>query len=162
MYIIVNAVDSDSFKALASECLCPNFTLSYECTVESGPGGLTFWKGSAFDCQNRDIDLLHFANESSNSQTMILSCNSGAIKVWRTGVENNIYTSRLNVTLNVDIFGRSIECFHDNSKGNETKVGSSLITGIQKLKSSNILNFVFIYTVHAFLNYTTKSTPECV
>ena len=78
---------------------------------------------------------------------MIRSCNStsGAIKAWRTGVENNIYTSQLNVTLNVDIFGRSIECFHDNGRGNETKLGSSLITGIQKLKSSNILNFVFMF-----------------
>ena len=150
----VNAHESDSFRELASDCSCPNYTLSYECTVVGVPGGITIWKGTAFDCPSRPyISLIHrmFPNESSNYQTVFQSCNSGAIKVWSVGVRNNTYISRLNVTLNVDIFGRSIGCSHDNGKGKSTKVGSSLITGILKLKLSDI--FVFTYTVHVFLNY---------
>ena len=148
MYIIVvYAVNSDSFKVLTSDCSCPNFTLSYKCTVVGGPGGDTTWKGTAFNCPNRRITLLHrtmFPNESSDSQnqTVVQSCNSGAIKAWGVGVKNNTYTSRLNVTLNADTYGRSIECFYEDGKGNTTEIGSSLITGILKLKPSDMLLFV--------------------
>ena len=102
----VTAHQRDSFKILANDCSCPNFTLSYECTVVGVPGGDITWKGTAFNCPNKRITLLHrtmFPNESSDSQnqTVVQSCNIGAIKVWSVGVKNNIYTSRLNVTLNV-------------------------------------------------------------
>ena len=43
-----------------SGCTCPGYT-TFECTIQSGLGGATVWKGSALDCikSNNEIVLLH-------------------------------------------------------------------------------------------------------
>ena len=108
-------------------CQCPGDIVTYECTVIGGQGGTTVWTGSAFHCPSSDhmIQLVHghFASEKGS----VRYCNDGDIVARGLRVENNSYTSQLNVTLTSDLAGESIECFHDDGI-NFTTVGLLNIT----------------------------------
>ena len=88
-----------------------------------GLGGITVWKGTAFNCSQRDneIALLHGRFQSEKT------CNNETIIGRGIRVENNSsFTSLLNVTVTPDVIGESIECVHDN--GTLTTIGSSIVT----------------------------------
>ena len=105
-----------------SGCVCPGDTLTYECTVMGEVA--TIWTGSALHCTstNNEIVLLHsrFGNGQLNS------CRYGAIVASSLSVEDNNYTSQLNVTVTPDIAGKTIECASDN--GTRRKYHFSSIT----------------------------------
>ena len=113
-YIVCASEPNNSFSLVSSDCTaCPDYTLTYECTVDSaGPGGIVIWKGSAFDCPytvNSIILVLSTLFMSSEShETMLLSCNKGAITGWSIGWENNSFTSRLNVSVTSDVIGKML------------------------------------------------------
>ena len=104
-----------------SNCICPGFTLTFaECTVKGGPGGdATVWNGSAFDCihSGNEIVLIHslFGSNIESSTIAAGECNNGSIHAHSVRVEDNCYTSQLNITVNADMIGKTIECAHDNT-----------------------------------------------
>ena len=58
------------------------------------------------------ITLLHSCFSLSGGTSG--ECNDGAFVGQSLRVEDNYYTSRLNVTITPDMTGRSITCIHDN------------------------------------------------
>ena len=61
---------------------------------------------------------------SESHETMLLSCNNGAITGWSVGWENNSFTSRLNVSVTSNIFGKDIVCAYDDRRGKSVTIGS--------------------------------------
>ena len=78
---------------------------------------ITVWKGDFFDCSTgkREIELVHREDLSPHI------CNEGTVTVVAkiVRVENNSFTSQLNVTLTHAIAGKSIECISDNGTNTE-------------------------------------------
>ena len=109
-----------------SSCTCSAYTLIYECTVVSGPGGSTIWRGTAFNCESgiHEIVLLHSRFESD--MNISKTCNNKTIVGQGLGVDGNCYTSQLNVTVGLDRIGDTIECAHYNNGTSDT-IGSSII-----------------------------------
>ena len=108
-----------------SSCTCPGYNTTYECTTVGGTA--TVWQGSVFKCPSSQdsISLIH--SRSSNIKT----CNGAAISGQIIRVEDNCYTSQLNVNVSSDMIEESIECAHDN--GTQSLIGNislSLTTGI--------------------------------
>ena len=104
-------------------CPCPGDVLTYECTVVGG--GVTVWKGSAFDNRcgksGNELVLLHDRYHGVSGDYKF--CEDGSIEARGVRVENSSYTSQLNVTLTSNITGKSIECAHDDGS-NLTTIGS--------------------------------------
>ena len=67
------------------------------------------WAGTAFMCQGEEISLRHVRFLDS-----IGACNNGAIVAQGVSIENNHYTSRINVTLNSELVGRNVTCSLDD------------------------------------------------
>ena len=44
---------------ITSECICPGFGVTYECTVKGTENGFTVWRGSALVCVGNEITLRH-------------------------------------------------------------------------------------------------------
>ena len=74
-----------------------------------GLGQATFWTGTALNCIGNEITLIHSRFLSAAGE-----CNNGAIVARGVSVQNNLYTSQLNVIITPDIAGKTIMCFHDN------------------------------------------------
>lgn len=113
---------SKSSLMLKTNCICPGYTLTFaECTVKGRSGGdATVWKGSAFDCihSRNEITLIHSlfgSNIQSSSAIAAGECNNGSIQVKGVRVEGNCYTSQLNITVNANMIGKTVECVHDNT-----------------------------------------------
>ena len=64
--------------------------------------------GTAFDCVNTDITLLHSAYKSEHGAFGV--CNDGTIVAQSLGVEDSYYTSQLNVTVTSNMIGKTIMC----------------------------------------------------
>ena len=73
-------------------------------------GGATVWSGTAFDCPNNEITLLHSVFKSGHRAFGI--CNNGAILAWSLQVVDSYYTSQLKVTLTSDVVGKTIMCIN--------------------------------------------------
>ena len=75
------------------------------------PGGSTVWQGEAIDSHNSEITLLHSRFTSPDGTTG--ECNDGdivALIMRSLGVEDNLYTSQLRVTVSAAITGKNITC----------------------------------------------------
>ena len=94
------------------------------------------WRGNVFDCNsaNDEIVLLHEGNFSIHSA--FVSCNNGAIVGRILRVEDNHYTSQINITLHSELIGADIKCSRDSGLS-VTSVGiSSMIiikTGLHSI-----------------------------
>ena len=102
-------------------CICPGHQVTYECTIVGG--GTTVWNGSAFNCTSDQIPLRHSQFESG---TAVGVCNDGAIVAHGIRRENYTFISQLNVTIEQNMIGRTIQCvYHDGI--HITIVGSETI-----------------------------------
>ena len=111
---------SRSSLTLKTNCICPGYNQTLaECTVKGGPGDVTVWKGSAFDCTHsrNEIVLIHslFGSDIESSTVAAGECNNSSIQAQSMRVEGNYYTSQLNITVNADMIGKTVECVHDNT-----------------------------------------------
>ena len=112
-----------------SECSCPNYKLIFECTVRNSSAQVSMiWNGSIFS--NCDGLLL-----SPLLRNMDSHCNEGAIIGSIMPNENSWYTSQLNITLNFEIIGKNVLCFHsgyniNGTMGQVKRIGNSSITGL--------------------------------
>ena len=83
-----------------------------------GPGDATVWKGSAFDCMQsmNEIVLIHSSFESNINSSSVAAgkCNNGSIHAHSVRVEDNYYTSQLNLTVTANMIGKTVECVYDN------------------------------------------------
>ena len=127
----IAALARNNGLSVISECICQGYNATYECNVV-GPGS-TVWRGNGFrDCTNRRVTLFH----SQFSGGTVGTCNSGAIVGRSIGVENNCYTSQLNIFVTPNVIGTVVFCAYDNGL-NEIDVGNStvtLTTGILRIK----------------------------
>ena len=103
-----------------NNCTCEGYDQVYECRVTGS--GATVWTGTAFDCSNNEITILH----SSSSTGVEIPCNDGAIVGRLIRAENNTYISQLTVSVSAQMVGTSISCSHD-SRGTHL-IGSLLLT----------------------------------
>ena len=77
-----------------TNCICPGYDLTFaECTVKGGPGDITVWKGSAFDCSSNEIALIHslFGSDTQSQTVAAGECNNGSIRAHSVQVEDNCY-----------------------------------------------------------------------
>jgi hypothetical protein len=95
-----------------SVLVCPGDIVTYECTVFGGTEATTIWKGDFFSCLSgkRALEFVHSRTDNFSSQ----SCNDGNVVGRFVRIENDSFTSQLNITLKRDIAGKSIECISDN------------------------------------------------
>ena len=108
------------FVVFTTECACSDDILTYECTVVGELSGATIWRGTAFNCPLGEIVLLH----SRYAEGTFGECND-EILAKTLSVDDNNYTSQLNVTITPDIAGKTIECGPDE---NVTSVQFSILT----------------------------------
>ena len=64
------------------------------------------------NCESNNIVLLH--SQFASSMGTLGTCNDGAIIGWSVAVDNGCFTSQLNVTVNVELEERYIECVYDD------------------------------------------------
>ena len=105
-----------------SRCDCPEYTLSFLCSVEGGL--LTVWKGSTFDCSNSN-DEISFLHSHFNNVTK--ECSNKTIVVRSLRVENNHYISQLSVKVDTELEvqgNHTIECVYEDSHHREFTEGS--------------------------------------
>ena len=125
-YNIIGRASRNSLT-LETNCICPGYTLTFaECTVKGGPGDTTIWKGSAFHCSSNEIALIHSLFGVNYTQSHIVAageCNNGSIWAHSIRVEDNYYTSQLNITVNANMIGKTVECAHDN-QSTESVIGT--------------------------------------
>ena len=126
--IATDGVKSGLIQISGCTCLGYNIMITFGCTVLSGFGGATVWKGSIFDCARSDneVVLLHGRIEPWSNEHTRRTCNNGSIIGETIQVVGNYYTSRLQVTESPDMIGEGIECISDD--GTVMVVGSSIIT----------------------------------
>ena len=127
----------------SSECDCLDQTLTYECTVMGGPGGATVWTGTALNCPSDEIVLLH--QRFTDPGGAIRSCNNGATVAQSLSVQDNLYTSQLNVTIVPNVTGKSIMCFYDGMGDGTSSNMSQFSTQIPgSYIANNITNLCLI------------------
>ena len=103
--------------------------------------GSTVWNGTHFDCPNSNnaITLLHnrFLSESGN-------CNNGSIEAKSLRVDENTYTSQINITINSNILGQTITCqYYDNIM--TSTIGSIKLTQEGKIISTQSYTIYYYY-----------------
>ena len=108
------------------KCAYPGDILSYECTAEGGV--ITVWMGSALDilCEQPSYSLMLLHSRFSNG-TAQMSCGNDSI-VALGEVDNNTYTSHVNITASCELNGTTIQCIQDDGI-TESVIGNSTITG---------------------------------
>jgi hypothetical protein len=109
-------------------CVCAGSVLTYTCTAVGT--GNTLWTGTAFDCAAKGIILRHERYTESGGAAG--DCSSGAIHGQSIGVENNCYTSEIDVTVSATFNNKTIQCIHNSGTGINT-IGTSVITVFEGL-----------------------------
>ena len=87
-----------------SECACLGETKSYQCTTQGATS--TVWGGSAFNCISGSILLRHSQYPDDASGV----CNDGEITGRSLRVDDDCYTSQLDVTVTSSLNGQSVQC----------------------------------------------------
>ena len=103
---------------ITSECVCPDFGITYECSVMGTENGFTVWRGTAMDCIGNEITLRHRLYTSRAGAEG--ECNSGSVlgRSLKIGAES-FYVSQLSIKNSSEVIGESIECilFDVNATG---------------------------------------------
>ena len=86
--------------------------------------GATVWTGTAFDCPGTE-DELNFLHINTFTD-IYRGCNNGAIRGRGIRIEEDRYTSQVNITVAPYMDGRSVECFYEYAIG-KNLVGNSTI-----------------------------------
>ena len=107
-------------------CACVDSLLTFTCTAVGG--GSTLWDGTAFDCIGNGNSIL-LRHDRFSSGGVDGQCNNGAITGQSIGVENECYTSQLNVTVDPTLNMRTIRCTHTSLT--RTTIGETTLTVIE-------------------------------
>ena len=92
------------------------------------------------------LSLVHILYNSTELHVICAygECNNGAIKAQGIRIQNGTYISQLNVSVNTDMIGRSIECFEDTIYSTLLLVGSAIIS--TSGKDIKVLHKLISYT----------------
>ena len=114
--------------------------VTFECNVVGQ--GFTVWAGSAFNCTGNEITLRHaqFVDD-----TAVGECNSGNIVGRGIRVDGNIYTSHLNVTLTLEVIGKTVNCSYDDGSGNTPVAIDQLTLMVSNSKCSVMQEDIFMF-----------------
>ena len=111
--------------------------LTLECYVIGSGSTVLRLQGNSIICG--EIILLHsrYSNNISNSTKSSAVCNNGAIELvgWSLGVEDNCFTSQLQIKFNDNFAENLVSCIYDNGT-DEKVVGNYLIHAIGKLNDN--------------------------
>lgn len=143
-YKIIGFCASNELTATA-DCVCLGRNFTYECSVV---GALfTVWRGTVIS--GCEITLFH--SEFGIPRATSAVCNNGAVVGYNIGVENNCYTSNLDVLVSSGLNGRTVECIMDDG------VTNTLIdTATLSITTSKSIEMVIIHYI--IINYCTCST----
>ena len=84
---------------------CLDWTLIYECTVMGRPGGTIVWTGTAPNCPSDEISLDNWY--FTDAEVIFESCNETTV-LNNYSVQDNLYTSQLDVTVTHDVAGKTV------------------------------------------------------
>ena len=120
---------NDSFQSSLEDAgrqyACPGEVVNYTCTIVDTSGnppiGSSVWRGTAFNCPGSGnlISLNHPLFSTSGATG---TCNNGAITAESVSVVDNCFTSRLMVTVSVELNETTVECTLSGTRvvGNRT------------------------------------------
>ena len=107
-------------------CACTGSVLTYTCTAVGT--GNTLWTGTAFDCATNGIILRH--ERFTQSGGAVGECNGGPIQGRSIRVENNCYTSQIDVMVSDAFNNKTIQCIHNSGTGINI-IDTSVITVVE-------------------------------
>ena len=111
---------------ITSECICPDFGVTYECTVMGTEDGFTVWRGSALDCIGNEIILRHrlfTLGEGAQGE-----CNSGSALGRSLRLEAGLfYVSQLSIRNSSEVVGESIECVLFDRNVTDRLIGYAIV-----------------------------------
>ncbi len=115
-------------------CDCLDQTLTYECTVMGDFAGATVWTGTALNCPRGDIYLSHWDFSDQYGMNSSCNCTNGAIVAESLSVQDNLYTSQLNVTVSHNVAQKTIVCTYIDFTDNNITMSrfSTQISGIAR------------------------------
>ena len=109
-----------------SECICPDFGVTYECTVMGTENGFTVWRGSALDCIGNEITLRHRLFTSGEGAEG--ECNSGSVLGRSLRLEaGSFYVSQLSIRNSSEVVGESIECVLFDRNVTDRLIGHAIV-----------------------------------
>ena len=119
-----SALDNE-LVLLSGQCICPGYTIIFECTVlDDRSGGTTVWQGTALDCESKNNEILLLHSYYTSPRGASEGCNNGAVVGRSVRVQGTHYVSQLYVTLTPEMISETVECSVDN--GTSTTVVGSL------------------------------------
>ena len=75
--MLLYTIDESRFRLPSiGDCACPGYTLMFECIVMGGSG--TVWKGTAFNCVERNNEIL-IIHRRFGLDGAFGTCNNGTI-----------------------------------------------------------------------------------
>ena len=112
---------------LTSECICPGFSVTYECTVMGTENGFTVWQGSALDCIGNEITLRHRLYTSRDGAYG--ECNRGLVRGRSLRIEaGSFYVSQLSIINISKVIGDSIECVLFDVNATAKVIGHAIVS----------------------------------
>ena len=109
-------------------CSCPGELLTFTCTVMGG--GVTLWRGTAFNCPSNNEIILRHSQYASGGSGASGECNGGAITGQGSrNVVNSNFSSQLNITVSAALNRRSVECAYNDGQ-QTSRIGLSTLTVI--------------------------------
>ena len=111
-----------------SECICPDFSVTYECTVMGTDNGFTVWRGSALDCIGNEITLRH--RRFTSGEGAEGECNRGSVLGRSLRLEagpGSFYVSQLSIRNSSEVVGESIECVLFDSNVTDRLIGHAIV-----------------------------------
>ena len=125
-FTIIVQMSALSLRGTSTHCTCPGQTLTYECSVAED-ATTTIWTGSAFDCSEKENQLIFLPSRARDNQTQ-RTCNRGDIVGHITGIVDNVFVTQLNITLNPSLDGKTVQCFYrDVASDSKVLVGNESI-----------------------------------
>ena len=133
MYISVLHSESGLGYILVTENKCTCETLTLECNVIGFGSTVLSLQGNSIICDK--ITLLHTRYNSGTRSRAV--CNNGATDLvgWSLGVEDNCFTSQLQIKFNDNFAENLVSCIYDNGTA-EKVVGNYLIHAVGKLNDN--------------------------
>ena len=129
-----------------ADCVCPGQNFTYECSVVGGR--FTVWRGTVVSA-GCEVTLFHTEFGVPGATRGV--CNNGAVVGYNIGVENNCYTSKLDILVSPGLNGRTVECIIDNVTTNTVIDTSTLFITTSKnawLQHYNRNGHQLLYSTH--------------
>ena len=100
---------------ITSECICPDFGITYECSVMGTENGYTVWRGTALNCIGNEITLRHRLYTSRDGAQGECNVLGRSLRIEA----ESFYVSQLSIRNSSEVIGESIECvlFDVNATG---------------------------------------------